>query len=234
MDPEELIGRLDFAVLRPEATQTDLEHAVEGMRRYRFNALTVSGWLVEQAVARLDGSGLAVGSVAGFPLGTSTSAAKALEAAEAVRVGAAMVDVVLPIGRLKAADRGGVSAELAAIRREVDDAAVGRRVELRGILETGYLAAAEVELAVDALLGAGFDAVKTSTGFGPRGADADEVRRLVELVRGRALVKASGGIRTAADVVRMVEAGADIVGTGSAPAIAEELRGARDRGELQD
>lgn len=227
-----IIARLDYAVLAPQATVNDLESACEETRKWRFNALTVSPWMVQAAIDGLQGSRLLVGTVAGFPSGTATTEAKCYEAAEAVGAGVAMVDMVLALGRLKSGDDRGVFRELEAVRTAVDDAAGSRRVELRGILETGLLTDEEVARAAQAVVDAGWDMVKTSTGFGPRGAEAGEVRRLAELVRGRAGVKASGGIRSASDVLAMLAAGADVVGTGSAPAIAAELERIEADGEL--
>jgi len=107
-------------------------------------------------------------------------------------------------------------------------------VQLRGIIETGLLTEKEKEQATLAVMEAGWDCVKTSTGFGPSGADAADVSMLAKLVGGRIKVKAAGGIRTADDVIAMVEAGADLVGTGNAPAIAADLMERQESGGLQD
>lgn len=245
MDAGELIGRLEYALLRADVTLDDLAAAARVAAYERFGAITVSSWMVAEAVRLLKTSGVVVDAVAGFPLGTSATEVKAAEAVKAVSAGARMVDVVLPLGRLKGGDDDGVLAELGAIRRAVDDVAgvdggsdaahgPGRRVQLRGIVETGLLVHDEVRRAVDALVSASWDMVKTSTGFGPRGATVEDVLLLRRLTGGRAGVKASGGIRSAADALAMFAAGASVVGTGSAPAIAEELREMERRGELQD
>jgi deoxyribose-phosphate aldolase len=153
-------------------------------------------------------------TVAGFPHGTSTSAAKAREAADAVTAGAQEVDMVMAIGAARAGDWRTVEADIRAVRDAVPGAV------LKVILETGYFDDAAIGRAAQVCVVAGADFVKTSTGYGPRGATVDDVRLLRDAVGGRARVKASGGIRTAEQARALVEAGASRIGTSSGVQIA--------------
>lgn len=233
MTAEELIGRMDYSLLHPEVSVNDLVEACDATKVFKFGSLCVSPWLVEQAELKLRGTGLKVGSVVGFPLGTSTLGTKSFEAEEAIRNGATLLDIVLPIGHIKSRDADAVGEELTSLRAWVDRFAV-TPIQLRGIIEAGLLTDKEKEQATLAVMEAGWDCVKTSSGFGPSGADAADVSMLAKLVGGRIKVKAAGGIRTADDVIAMVQAGADLVGTGNAPAIAAELMERQESGRLQD
>ena len=233
MTADDLIARIDYALLRPEIGIPDLVDACDACKAFRFNSLCVAPWLVESAAERLKETGVRLGSVAAFPLGTSTLGTKSFETEEAVRNEATLIDIVLPIAKVASNDMEGLNLELTQLRAWVDRFSVGK-VELRGILETGYLTPQQMEQAALALMEAGWDGVKTSTGFGPKGADPDEVARLSSLLGGRIKVKAAGGIRSAEDMLAMVQAGADLVGTGNGPAIAQELREMESRGKLPD
>lgn len=232
MTASELIGRLDHSLLKPDARVAELVEACEAAKRDGYNSLCVSPWLVEYAKHRL-GDDVPVGAVVGFPHGTSTIGTKSFEAEEAVRNGAALLDVALSIGRLKSNEMDAFTEELAQLKEWVERLA-DKPLTWRGIIESGLLGEAEADQAALAVMEAGWQYVKTSTGFGPRGAETDEVRRLASLVSGRAKVKAAGGIRTGKQALAMFGAGADIVGTGAAPAVAQELREMESRGELQD
>jgi deoxyribose-phosphate aldolase len=161
------------------------------------------------------GDGACVVTVAGFPLGTSTSEAKAREAAEAVAAGAREVDMVMAIGLARAGDWAAVEGDVRAVRAAIPGAI------LKVIVETAYFDAAGIARAAQACVAAGADFVKTSTGYGPRGGTVDDVRTLYEAVAGRARVKASGGIRTAEQAIALVEAGAARIGTSSGVQMAD-------------
>jgi deoxyribose-phosphate aldolase len=148
-------------------------------------------------------------TVAGFPLGTSTSASKAREAADAVTAGADEVDMVMALGAARAGDWAGVEADVHAVRLAIPGAT------LKVILETGHFDEAGIVRAARASVDGGADFVKTSTGYGPRGASVDDVRILCAAVGDRARVKASGGIRTAEQARALVAAGAARIGTSS-------------------
>jgi deoxyribose-phosphate aldolase len=156
-------------------------------------------------------------SVVGFPHGTQAPDVKAHEAARACAMGADEVDYVIAIGAAIDGDMKFLTEEAVAIAR----ACRGKMV--KAILETGYLPPATVVEVAETLVQAGVPYIKTCTGFGPRGTTVGEVRAIVEIVNGRALVKASGGVRTADDVIAMLAAGAAVVGTSRGPEICEGL-----------
>jgi deoxyribose-phosphate aldolase len=210
-----LVGMIDHTELRAVSGEKEIAKLCGEARAFGFHAVCVNGGHVRFAVAELQGSGVAVCSVAGFPLGAATSAAKAFEAAEAVGNGAAEIDMVLDVAALRAQDHGRVRGDIQTVVEAVRPALV------KVILETCYLGDEEIvagsRLAVEA--GAGF--VKTSTGFGPAGAVPGAVRLMRRTVGPGIGVKASGGIRTFADAWRMIRAGASRLGMSASIAVVE-------------
>lgn len=198
---------IDHTLLKPEARDSDIEKICKEAAEHGFFSVCVNSSWVKYAVAQLKGSGVAVASVTGFPLGAMSSEAKAYETKKAIEDGATEIDTVLHVGRLKQGDDAYVLADL----RGVVDAAQGHKVKV--IFETCLLNDEEKEracrLSVDA--GAGF--VKTSTGFSTGGATIDDVKLMHRVVAGRCEVKASGGIRDRAAALAMIEAGATRLGT---------------------
>jgi deoxyribose-phosphate aldolase len=204
---------VEHTLLRADATPADVErHCLEAVEHGLF-AVCVSPVYVASA-RRWVGDAAGVVAVAGFPLGTSTSATKADEARRAVADGAKEVDMVMAIGLARSADWAAVRADVLAVRQAVPDAV------LKVILETGYFDEAAIRRAAEAAVEAGADFLKTSTGFGPRGATVEDVHILLGVAAGRAQVKASGGIRTAAQARAMIEAGATRIGTSNGGEIA--------------
>jgi deoxyribose-phosphate aldolase len=150
-------------------------------------------------------------TVAGFPLGADRAEVKARAAALAADDGASEVDMVVNVGVLKSGDHAAFAADVRAVRR----AFAGT---LKAILETGLLDAAQAEAAARIAVAEGADFLKTSTGFGPRGATVEDVLLLRRFGR----VKAAGGIRTRAQAVALVAAGAERLGTSATAAILAE------------
>jgi len=219
--PAELAARIDQTLLAPTATPAQVQALCEGARKHRFRAVCVGPAYVPLAVRHLEGSQVRVCTVVGFPLGSTTPAAKAYEAEEAVRAGARDIDMVLNIGRLKAGDLDYVRDEIRAVVRAAARAAEG--VVVKVIIEACHLTDEEKVAACRLAEEAGAHFVKTSTGFGPGGATPEDVRLLRRAVGGRLGVKASGGIRTLAQALALLEAGADVLGTSSGEAIMAEL-----------
>lgn len=160
-------------------------------------------------MALLRGASIPIVTVAGFPLGADRAEVKARAAALAVEDGASEIDMVLNLGALKSGDPASVAADVRAVRR----AAGGRT--LKAILETGLLTRAQTEEAARLAVAEGADFLKTSTGFGPRGATVEDVLLLRRFGR----VKAAGGIRTFAQAKALVEAGAERLGASASAAI---------------
>ncbi len=202
-----LAGYIDHTLLKPEATPAQVERLVEEALAHYFYAVCVNPRYVPLVRAKKGDAPLRVATVVGFPLGASTSAVKAAEAALAVAQGADEVDMVIPIGAAKAGDLDAVEADVRAVRQAVPGAV------LKVILETGFFTPEEIGPLAEAAIRGGADFLKTSTGFGPRGASLEDIRLLREAAAGRARIKAAGGIRTREDAWRMIEAGADRIGT---------------------
>jgi deoxyribose-phosphate aldolase len=211
--PHELAAFIDHSCLRPNAKTADVDRACTEALAHRFRGVVVTGGSVAHARRRLADSGVKVVAVVGFPHGTSAPDVKAAEAMRAVANGADEIDYVISIG-----------AALEGRLQEIREECVGVIRQTRGklvkaILEIGYLDEKQRVETARALAEAGVHYVKTCTGFGPGACSADDVRLLVGAVAGKALVKASGGIREKAQAIEMLRAGAAVVGTSHGPAI---------------
>ena len=209
----ELAKYIDHTLLKPTATEADIERLCREADEHYFYAVCVNPAFVPAAKRALGTSPVRVAAVIGFPLGANASQVKAAEAALAVSQGADELDMVIPIGRALAGDWEAVTADVRAVREAAPNAV------LKVILETGYLSEEQIRKAAEAALAGGADFLKTSTGFGPRGATLEDVRLLAEVAAGRAKVKAAGGIRTREDAWKMIEAGAERLGTSSGVAL---------------
>jgi deoxyribose-phosphate aldolase len=205
------IGRLvDYTILRPDATWTDVARLCDEAVAADVVAVCVNGGWVRRCVERLRGTPVRVAAVVGFPLGAGTSDAKAAESAIAASDGAVELDMVIPIGAAKAGEWQAVVDDVAGVVTAAPHALV------KVILETGLLSAEEIAQACDASLRGGAGFVKTSTGFHPSGgATVEAVSAMRQAVGQRAGVKASGGIRTADAAVAMLIAGANRLGASS-------------------
>lgn len=200
---------VDHTLLKPEATEADVAALVAEAAELGVYAVCVSPSMVPVAVRA--GAGVRVASVAGFPSGKHLPAVKAHEAALAVASGACEIDMVIDVGAALAGDLDAVRADVHAVR-----GAIGGAV-LKVIVESAALLALADEPTLAqvcrAAEDAGADFVKTSTGFHPAGgASVRAVALMAETVGGRLGVKASGGIRTAADALAMLDAGATRLG----------------------
>ena len=214
---DRLARMIDHAVLGPDATRADLEAACELVRRHSVACLCVRPCDVAEAANALTGSGVAVGTVIGFPHGTAQSEVKVVEAVRAVAEGADELDMVVNVGRLRDGDIDYVREEIASVVRQ----AAGRTVKV--ILECCYLNREQMALGCQAAKDARAQFVKTSTGFGPKGARVADVRFLRKQAGDDLRVKAAGGIRTLSDALAMIHAGADRIGTSSTETILAEL-----------
>ncbi len=209
----ELAGMIDHTLLKADATNSDVEKLCGEARTYRFASVCVNTSFVPLAKRLLQGSGVMVCAVVGFPLGAMTPSAKAFEAREAVRSGADEIDMVLNQGALKSRDFGLVHEDI----QKVVEAARPARVKV--ILETGALSQEEKIVAISLAKVAGAHFVKTSTGFGPGGATVEDVGLMRRLVGEEMGVKASGGVRTSEDAMKMKAAGANRIGASASVAI---------------
>jgi deoxyribose-phosphate aldolase len=214
---------IDHTALRPEATKADVLRLCLEARDLGFTVIFVPPCYVDDAVAAAAGTPVRVGIPIGFPLGGHTTKAKVAEATEAVSRGAAVLDMVINVSRLKSGDHDYVRQDIAEVVRATP------HVEHKVILETCYLTTQEKLTACRLAVEAGADYVKTSTGFGPGGATVEDVRLMKAAVAGRAKVKASGGIRDWKTTYAMLEAGADRIGTSAGVKILDEWKQAERR-----
>ncbi len=219
--PAELASFIDHTLLKPEATDADVVALVEEGARLGVFSVCVSPTFV--ALARETAAGrLKVATVCGFPSGKHVSSVKAAEAAQSIADGADEIDMVIDVGAAKAADFEAVEADIAAVRDVVPAGNI-----LKVIIESSALDDDEIVAVCRAAEIAGADYVKTSTGFHPTGgATVHAVSLMAETVGGRLGVKASGGIRTLADALAAIEAGATRLGMSAAAAVLAELAGA--------
>lgn len=218
---------IDHTLLQPDATTARVEQLCREAREHGFWSVCVNPYRVTLAAAQLKGSPVKVCAVVGFPLGANRSDIKAAETRQAIRDGASEIDVVLNIGALKSGDHRAVLDDLCAVA-EVCRAA---GVLSKAIFETCLLTDAEKITACELSIQAGLNFVKTSTGFSTGGATVTDIALLSRLVKSHRLgVKASGGIRSLADVQKMVAAGATRIGTSSGVKIMQELASEKPAG----
>jgi deoxyribose-phosphate aldolase len=218
LNKQEIARLIDHTLLKPEATAAQVERLCEEARRYRFATVCINPVFVSLAAERLVGSGVEVCAVAGFPLGATTTETKVSEARRAMADGATEIDMVIHIGALKAGDHDAVRDDIAAVA----DACHAGGAQLKVIIETVLLDDAEKVTACQLAQAAGADFVKTSTGFAGGGATVEDVRLMRQTVGPEMGVKAAGGVRTYADAMAMVEAGATRIGASAGVQIVEQ------------
>ncbi len=210
----EVAKYIDHTLLRPEAPTTGFDKLCDEALKYRFYSVCVNSCRVAYVARKLQGTGIKVCSVVGFPLGAMTSRAKAFETREALSDGASEIDMVINIGLLKSGDTRGVEEDIRAVRRATRGTTI-----LKVIIETALLSQDEKVLACELAKKAGADFVKTCTGFSGGGATVEDVSLMRRVVGQEMGVKASGGIRTHKAAVALLAAGATRIGSAASVAI---------------
>ncbi len=208
----EIREKIDYTLLNPNANLEAVEDFFKKTRKFGFKRIFISPYLVEVAAKEL--TGVTIGTTAGFPLGTETIRAKRLSAEISIENGADEIDFVMNIG--KALDRDfeyleKEFKEMAALKEVRGDS----KFNVKVILETCFLSPEIIREVVLLAADCGVDFVKTSTGFGPKGASKEDIVLMKEAAQGRIGIKASGGIRTLDQVIEFLRAGADRIGTSS-------------------
>ena len=208
---------IDHTILKPEATRDDVVQVCREARQYSFASVCVNSYWVPLVRAELAGSPVKVCTVVGFPLGAASTEAKVAETAAALREGAQEIDMVINIGALRSGDHEAVQSDI----RQVVQVAHQAPAIVKVILETALLDDDQKVTACTLAKLAGADFVKTSTGFGPSGATAQDVALMRSAVGPEMGVKAAGGIRTLADLQAMTAAGATRIGASASVKIVE-------------
>lgn len=222
--PGNLAALLDHTLLKLDATRAQVIQLCHEVAEHRFACAMVNPTWIATAAEVLAGTGIPVGVVIGFPLGATLSSSKRDETVRVLKLGAHEVDMVLNIGLLKS----GAAADLEAVKQDIRgvvELAHGSGAVVKVILETCLLTFEEKLRGADLALDAGTDFLKTSTGFSTAGATADDIGLLREKAGASVGVKASGGIRSLADAVTMLEAGASRIGASASVRIVAELAG---------
>ena len=201
---------IDHTLLKQDAQPEQIVKLCDEAKQFDFMSVCVNPAYVPLAAKCLEDSDVKVCTVIGFPLGMNLTKTKVEEAVLAVKQGADEVDMVINVGMLKAGHDDYVREEIREIKQ-----AVGHNIILKVIIETCLLTNDEIVRACKAAKEAGADFVKTSTGFSTGGATVEAVKLMREAVGPEMGVKASGGVRTHEDLIAMVEAGANRIGTSS-------------------
>ena len=207
---------IDHTVLKADTPLETVKRICDEAMEYGFASVCINPCHVAYCADYLKDSDVNVCTVIGFPLGANTSAVKAFETKDAIANGADEIDMVMNIGALKDNNYDFVRNDVKA----VVEAANGTLVKV--ILETCLLTEDEIKKACELCVEAKADYVKTSTGFSTRGATIEDVQIMKAAVQGKAKVKAAGGVRTHEDMVKIVEAGADRIGTSAGCSLVDQ------------
>ncbi len=218
MNKNEIMAKVDHTLLKPEATWSDIQKICDEAMENHTASICINPCYVKQAAEYMKGA-VPVCTVIGFPLGATDTATKVFEARTAIENGAAEIDMVINIGRLKNGEVDFVRDEIAQIKK-----AIGDHV-LKVIIETCLLTDAEKETMCDVVCEAGADFIKTSTGFSTAGATFADIELFSRCVRGRCKIKAAGGISSVEDMEKFIELGADRLGTSRAVKLLQGLTG---------
>lgn len=201
---------IDHTILKPDATRQEIKTLCEEAATYNFASVCVNPCWVSYASELLKDSSAVVCTVIGFPLGASTTKTKVFETKDAIANGAKEIDMVINIGALKNKEYVDVEEDIRAVVEASHPEAI-----VKVIIETCLLTKDEIVKACELSVAAKADFVKTSTGFSTGGATPEDVKLMKDTVGDKALVKASGGVRSKEDADVMISMGADRLGTSS-------------------
>ncbi|AHI53931.1 deoxyribose-phosphate aldolase [Spiroplasma sabaudiense Ar-1343] len=206
---------IDHTLLKPEATKAQIIKLCQEAKEFNFATVCVNPYWVSLAQEQLKNTEIGITTVIGFPLGANSKTVKAFETSEALKMGATEIDMVMNIGALKSQQFDVVLEDMKAVKAAAPNNVV------KVILETCLLTQDEIIKACQLALEAKLDFVKTSTGFSTAGATLENVKLMKQTVKNQAKVKAAGGVRNLDDAIKMIEAGADRLGTSGGVQIVE-------------
>ena len=215
--PRNLAPYIDHTLLKPEATEAEVQKLIEEALQYGFYAVCVNPFWVEYCAKRLRGTRVKVCTVVAFPLGATDSQTKAYEARRTIERGAEEIDMVINLGALKDGDLSTVEKDLKAVIE------VCKRTTItKAIIEAGLLTDQEKVIASQLVKKVGYDFVKTSTGFSTTGATPYDVALIRQVVGPKMGIKAAGGIRTYQEALSLLRAGATRLGCSASVKIVSE------------
>ena len=220
MEVKEFVQMVDYAYLKADATEEDMKRICDDAKEYNFKMVAVNSCQTKRCKEYLKGTDIHVGAAIGFPLGQTTIATKVFETKDAIENGADEIDYVINITELKAKNYDYIKEEMESIVSECRK----HNVIVKVILETCYLTKDEIKKMAEIAKEVRPDFVKTSTGFGSDGAKVEDVELIHSVVGDDVQIKASGGVRTLEDVLKLYEAGCTRFGTSSAIKIIEEIK----------
>ena len=198
---------IDHTSLKPQTTKKEIKILCNEAKKFKFASVCVNPCFIEFAAKELKGTKVKVCTVIGFPLGANTTETKVFETKDAIKKGAQEIDMVINVGKLKEKDYKYLTNEIAAVKK-----ACGKKI-LKVIIETCLLSDKEKVEICKCIKNAKADFVKTSTGFSVGGACLEDIKLLKKTVKNSLLIKASGGIKTKDEMIKMIKAGANRIGT---------------------
>lgn len=207
----------DHTMLAPQATSTDIDKLIKEAIKYDFKSVCIAPSYIKYAKEQIAKTDVLICTVIGFPLGYNATSVKVYETKIALDHGADEIDMVINIGRFKNKEYEYVLNEIKAIKE-----VCGNKV-LKVIVETALLTNQEIKTITEIVLKSGADFIKTSTGFSFRGASFEDVEIMKSIAQDKLLIKASGGIKTGEDALKMIKLGASRLGTSKTVQIIEEL-----------
>ena len=220
LKPEELAKMIDHTLLKPYATDEDLKQLCRTAREYNFKTVAINNCHIPLCNKELKGTDILTDAAVGFPLGAMTIEAKVYEAEDAIAKGAGEVDYVVNIGKVKSGRWDYVREEM----ERIVEACHRHSIVCKVIFENCYLTDEEKRMLCQIAVETGIDFIKTSTGMGTGNATLEDVRLMKQCVGDKVKVKAAGGIRSAADALKFIEAGASRLGTSAGKIIIDEYK----------
>ncbi|HKZ21753.1 MAG TPA: deoxyribose-phosphate aldolase [candidate division Zixibacteria bacterium] len=213
-----IVGLIDHTLLKPEATSSQIEQLCQEAISFGFASIFVNPFWVNLCHKFLKNTKVKVGSVVGFPLGASTTKIKIFETESEIKAGANEIDMVMNVGAFKENNYRLIEDEIKTIKK-----ICSKKIILKVIIEAGLLTNSEKKEATLIVRNSGADFVKTNTGLGTGGATFEDVKLIREAVGPDFGVKASGGIRDYQSVLKLIEAGANRIGTSASVMIMQEM-----------
>ena len=216
MTKHEFLSKVDHSLLKPQLTREEIMEGLQFAKENHCASVCINPCNLDMAREVLAGTDVKIGTVIGFPSGAHTTFSKVAEAVDAYARGAVELDMVIDIGALR-------NGEYEDVKKDIEAVVNATPGIVKVILETAFLTKEEIRKGCELTEEAGAAYVKTSTGFAPSGAAAEDIRLMRETVSEKVHVKAAGGINNLADCMAMIEAGSDRIGISRTKAILEEF-----------